>query len=195
MVPEGAAVKYAFVAMGASLGGLNAVRTVLSALPCFFPLPVALVQHRTTEAGDELAFVLRESCALPVREARDKAAIEAGVVFIAPPGYHLLVEGDHFALSTEDPVGWARPSVDVLFETAAECYGPRLIAVVLSGAGEDGAAGLAVVERRGGMALVQEPETAYANGMPRAAGQALQNEMTLPLPAIGPQLVALSRQA
>ncbi len=195
MVPEGAAVRYAFVAMGASLGGLNAVRTVLSALPSFFPMPVALVQHRMTDAGGDLAFVLRESCALPVREAEDKAPIEAGVVFIAPPGYHLLVEGDHFALSTEEPVEWARPSVDVLFETAAESYGRRLIAVVLSGTGEDGAAGLAAVERHGGMALVQEPETAYANGMPRAAGQAMRNEMTLPLAAIGPQLVALSRQA
>ncbi len=188
-------MKYAFVAIGASLGGLQAVRTVLSALPATFRLPLALVQHRTADAGDELAFVLGEACALPVREAEDKAAIEPGALFIAPPGYHLMVEDDHFALSTEDPVGWARPSIDVLFETAAETFGPRLIAVVLSGTGEDGAAGLAEVERHGGTAIVQAPDSAYANGMPRAAQAAAANEATLPLMFIGPYLVELSLKA
>lgn len=186
-------MKYAFVAIGASLGGLQAVKTVLSALPATFRLPLALVQHRTSDAGDELAFVLGESSPLPVREAQDKAVIEPGALFIAPPGYHLMVEGDHFALSTEDPVGWARPSIDVMFETAAEAFGPRLIAVVLSGTGEDGAAGLAAVERHGGTAIVQAP--AYADGMPRAATQAVQSATQLPLEEIGPQLAALSLKA
>lgn len=185
-------MKYAFIALGASLGGLQAVKAVLAALPAAFRLPVALVQHRTADAGDELAFVLREACALPVREAEDKAAIEPGALVIAPPGYHLMVEDDHYALSTEDPVAWARPSIDVLFETAAETFGPRLAAVVLSGTGEDGAAGLAAVVGRGGTAIVQSPDHAYAKGMPRAAAQAVRNEAVLPLEQIGPRLVKLS---
>jgi two-component system chemotaxis response regulator CheB len=184
-------MKYAFVAIGASLGGLQAVKVVVSALPATFRLPIALVQHRMADAGDELAFVLGENCALPVREAEDKAPIEPGTLFIAPPGYHLMVEGDHFALSTEEPVAWARPSIDVLFETAAEAFGPRLIAVVLSGTGEDGSAGLAAVERHGGTTVVQAPETAVASDMPRAAANAVQNEATLPLMFIGPYLVEL----
>lgn len=187
-------MKYAFIAVGASLGGLQAVKAVLSALPVTFGLPLALVQHRSADAGDELVFVLREICALPVREVEDKTVIQPGVVYTAPPGYHLMVEGDHFALSTEDPVDWARPSIDVLFETAAASFGPRLIGVVLSGTGADGAAGLATIQQHGGTVLIQAPETAYAGGMPQAAMLAVQDEQRLPLLFIGPQLVQLSQQ-
>lgn len=185
-------MKYAFVAIGASLGGLQAVKAVLSVLPATFRLPLALVQHRVADAGDELALALRAACALPVREAEDKSAIEPGTVFIAPPGYHLMVEDGHFALTTEDPVGWARPSIDVLFETAAESFGPRVIGIVLSGTGEDGAKGLAVIRRHGGAAIVQAPETAFADGMPRAAARAVGDQTALPLEAIGTHLLDLS---
>lgn len=185
-------MKYAFVVIGASLGGMRAVMAVLSALPATFRLPLALVQHRTADAGGELAFVLRESCALPLREVEDKTAIEPGVVYIAPPGYHLMVEGDHFALSTEDPVELARPSIDVLFETAAETFGPRLIGVVLTGTGQDGAQGLAAVGKAGGATIMESPETAYAAAMPQAAADATQGGIPLKLEAIGPYLVELS---
>lgn len=185
-------MKYELVVIGASLGGLRAVRAVLSALPADFRLPLALVQHRSADAGDELVFVLREACALPVREAVDKDAIEPGTVFVAPPGYHLLVEGGHFALSVEAPVWNARPSIDVLFGTAAEAYGRRLIGVVLTGTGEDGARGLAAVAGHGGAALVESPETAYAAQMPQAAAGAVPGGLCLELARIGPTLLELS---
>ncbi|MDO8437039.1 MAG: chemotaxis protein CheB [Nitrosomonadaceae bacterium] len=185
-------MKYALVVIGASLGGLRAMQTILSALPADFRLPVALVQHRPQDAGDELAFVLRKHCALPLHEVEDKTAIGAGAVYIAPPGYHLLVDGDHFALSTEAPVLWARPSIDILFESAAEAFGPRLIGVTLTGTGQDGALGLTVVHRHGGMALVESPETAHAKEMPQAAIAMGRGKIQLELEAIGPYLVELS---
>lgn len=187
-------MRYALVVLGASLGGLQAVRVVLSALPADFRLPLALAQHRTADAGDALAFVLAEACALPVREAEDKTGIAPGTVFLAPAGYHLMVEGGHFALSTADRAARERPSIDVLFETAAEVCGQRLIGIVLSGTGRDGVAGLMAVERRGGIAIVQTPESAYAGAMPRAAAKAVERRTVLALEKIGPCLVALGHQ-
>lgn len=186
-------MKYTLVTLGASLGGLQAVRTVLAALPPGFRLPLALAQHRTADAGDALSFVLGQACALPVREAYDKSAITPGVLHVGPAGYHLMVEGSHFALATSDPFAYERPSIDVLFESAAETCGPRLIAVVLSGTGADGASGLAMVVRRGGVAIVQAPDSAYAAAMPRAAAQAAARSTLLPLAHIGPHLARLGQ--
>jgi len=183
---------YALVVMGASAGGLQALRTVLSVLPATFRLPIAVVQHRQSVASNPLPFVLQQSCALPVREAADKQPIAPGCVYLAPVGYHLLVEGDHFALSTEDPVRFAQPSIDVLFETAAESFGERAIGVVLTGSNEDGAEGLAAIRRQQGLAIVEAPDQAYAATMPEAARKAAGDAVELALAQIGPYLLGLS---
>lgn len=185
-------MKYGLVVIGASLGGLTALKAILAALPKTFRLPVAIVQHRNPGAGDSLQFVLQESCALPVREAQDKEPIEPGNVYLAEPDYHLLVDGDHFSLSTEGAVLRARPSIDVLFETAAESFGGKLIGLVLTGTGTDGALGLAAIQRRGGLALIESPATALAPEMPAAAVTAAKSGIELRVEEIGPYLVKLS---
>ncbi len=185
-------MKYGIVVIGASLGGLRALKAILFALPGNFRLPLAIVQHRSSDAGDELQFALQDGCALRVREACDKDAIEPGTVTLAPPNYHLLVEADHFALSTEAPVYYARPSIDVLFESAAEAMGARAIGVVLTGALSDGALGLAAIQRHGGLALIESAATAHAAAMPAAAALATVNATVLKLEEIGPHLIELS---
>lgn len=187
-------MKYALVVIGASLGGLQALRVILSALPAGFRLPVAVVQHRSPAAGAPLQFVLQEACALKVQEIEDKQAIAPGVVQLAPPDYHLLVEDDHFALSLEAPVRYARPAIDLLFETAARCFGPQLVGVVLTGTGDDGAQGLAAIQCHGGLALIESPQTAQAAAMPTAATAATSGAIELELARIGPYLVDLSLQ-
>ncbi len=184
-------MKYGIVVIGASLGGLRALKAILLALPGNFRLPVAILQHRSADAGDELQFALQDGCALRVREACDKDAIEPGTVTLAPPNYHLLVEADHFSLSTEAPVHYARPSIDVLFESAAEAMGPRAIGVILTGTLSDGAHGLAAIQRHGGLALIESAATAVAAGMPDAAARATVNATVLKLEEIGPHLIEL----
>ena len=166
---------------------------MLAALPQDYRLPVAVVQHRTPDAGDSLAVVLQDSCALAVQEAADKLPVEAGNVYLAPSGYHLLVEGDHFALSTEDPVLYAQPSIDVLFETAAESCGARIVGVVLTGTGTDGAAGAAAIQRAGGTVVIQSPATAQAGEMPQGAVAATKKAVQLPLEKIGAYLAGLGK--
>lgn len=185
---------FELVVIGASLGGLRALRSVLSALPKTFRFPVAVVQHRTAGAGDTLQVVLQQLCALRVVEAGDKAPIVSGAVYLAPPNYHLLVEGDHFALSTEEAELYARPSINALFETAADSFGPRVVGVVLTGTGSDGALGLAAIERVGGVVLVERPDTAQMPEMPQAAADATSRALRLRLDEIGPFLACLSGQ-
>ncbi|MBI2305892.1 MAG: chemotaxis protein CheB [Rhodocyclales bacterium] len=187
-------MKYGIVVIGASLGGLQAVHKVLAGLPGDFPLPLAVAQHRRQEGGDSLLFVLQDSCALSVREGEDKLPIMPGCVYLAPSGYHLLVDGDHFALSTESPVSYAQPSIDVLFESAADTFGRRAIGVVLTGSGRDGAAGLAAIKQRGGVALVESAETALAAEMPDAARAATPGAKSLRIEAIPLCLLELSRK-
>ncbi|WP_332690125.1 chemotaxis protein CheB [Devosia sp.] len=184
-------VHFALIAIGTSLGGLRALRSVLSALPRNFPVPVAVVQHRTPDAGDPLQLVLQELCALKVLEVEDKAMIESGYVYLAPPNYHLLVEGDHFTLSTEDAELYARPSINALLQTAAEAYGPRVVGVILTGTGHDGALGLAALRRAGGLAVVERPATAEMAEMPQAAADAAGNAIELAVEDIGPFLARL----
>ena len=177
------------VVMGASLGGLRALETVLAGLPQQFPLPVVIVQHRKTDAEETLVALLEQHCGLPVSEAEDKLEICPGQVYLAPGDYHLLVEDGSFALSTEEPVHFARPSIDMLFESAAETCGRGVIGVVLTGTGNDGALGLARIKQRGGLTVVQEPESADSDGMPKAAVAASAVDRVLPLDEIGPFLV------
>lgn len=185
-------MKPAIVAIGASLGGLDALKTVLADLPASFRPPVAIVQHRAAVEPDSLAFVLRARSALPVAEAADKMALEERHVYLAPPDYHLLAEGDHFALCTDEPVHHARPSIDVFFESVAASFGPRAVGIVLTGTGADGALGLTAIRREGGLAVVESPATAVAPEMPAAAVRAVAAAVQLPLAAIAPYLLQLA---
>ena len=180
------------VAIGASLGGLDALFTVLRDLPADLPVPIVMVQHRGVAADGALVDLLQRITALVVVEADDKVALEPGTLYVAPPDYHLLVEDRGWlALSTEGPVRSARPSIDVLFESAADAYGGALVGVLLTGASADGAAGLALIKARGGRAIVQDPETAECATMPSAGIAATAVDYVLPLERIGEHLIAL----
>jgi two-component system, chemotaxis family, protein-glutamate methylesterase/glutaminase len=183
---------YELVVIGASWGGLRAVGELLDGLPERLELAFAVAQHRGPDARrGGLEELLQMHTPYSVREVGDKDPIELGNVYVAPPDYHLLVERGHFALSVDERVNYARPSIDVLFETASDVYRERLIGVVLTGANEDGAAGLALIKRRGGVAIVQDPSEAEAPAMPTAALAATAADAVLPLGEIGPFLHGL----
>ena len=188
--------EYDLVAIGASWGGLKAVGDVLAGLGGDFPLPVVVAQHRD-EHGDQglLAELVGGRTGLDVADAGDKSALEPGRVLLAPAGYHLLVERGSVELSCDAMVQFSRPSIDVLFDSAAESYGERLVAVVLTGANADGAQGLAEVARRGGYTIVQDPATAERPEMPRAALQAATPDRVLGLGEIAVHLRELCREA
>lgn len=186
-------MRFDAVAIGASAGGLEALGAVLAALPADFPAAVMVVQHIAPSADDSLAQRFQRRCRLPVREAGDKEPILPGVVFIAPADFHLMVEPElRFSLSREERVNYSRPSIDVLMETAAETFCSRLTGVILTGASADGAAGLAAIKRMGGRAIVQAPETAEVDIMPKAAIAACSVDAILPLGDIGPALANLA---
>jgi two-component system chemotaxis response regulator CheB len=177
---------YDLVCIGASWGGLHAVGRVLNDIPKEVEQPIVLAQHRHPHSDERaLREILGQQIDRPVREAEDKLAIERSNVYIAPPDYHLLVERGSFALSVDDRVQYARPSIDVLFETAADAYGRRVIGIILTGANDDGAAGLARIKEVGGVAIVQDPEEAERRAMPDAAIAATVADAILPLGEIG----------
>ena len=179
-------MNYELIVIGASWGGLHAVSQILSALPEDLDAAVVVAQHRKADSLDGgLASILSLRTRLPVRDAEGKEPIERGNVYLAPPDYHLLIDRGYFSLSTDDPVRYARPSVDVLFESAAEAYGERVIGVILTGANEDGAAGLARIKELGGVAVVQDPRSAERREMPTAALEATSADAVLPLEEIG----------
>jgi two-component system, chemotaxis family, protein-glutamate methylesterase/glutaminase len=184
---------YRLIVIGASLGGLRALEVILSGLPRDFSLPVAIVQHRSSESDSGLGRLLQRFCPLPVTEVEDKDAIEPGCVYLAPADYHLLVDEDGFALSNDEPVNYSRPSIDALFDSAADAWGSQVIGVLLTGNSSDGAAGLAHIQRAGGLALVQDPATAEAAAMPTAAVAAGAVDLIMPLEDIGPYLVSICR--
>lgn len=176
--------------VGASFGGFEALKVVLGALPAEYPVPVAIVQHQGSP-GAGLATLLQRYTALVVMDAEDKDDLLPGIAYVAPPGYHLLVEPGSVALSVDPPVSHARPSIDVLFESAADVYGPTAIGVILTGTGQDGAIGLARIKQRGGRTIVQDPASATRGAMPAAALANTRVDWTLPLELIGPRLVEL----
>ena len=165
------------IVIGGSLGSLAALRLILHDFPTSFALPIAVVLHRHKESDDALESILQRDTALPVREVVDKDAIQAGHVHVAPSDYHLLVETMYFSLSTDEPIQYARPSIDVLFESAAAARGPRAIGVVLTGANRDGAEGAREIRRRGGIVVVQDPKTAECPVMPEAALHAVPDAL------------------
>jgi two-component system, chemotaxis family, protein-glutamate methylesterase/glutaminase len=184
-----ASPSYRLVAVGASAGGLHALRTLVSALPADFDIPVVIVQHRARES-ELLCELLQECTPLPVYEVMDKQEVGPGV-YVGPPDYHLFLDRGSFSLSTDEPVRYSRPSIDVMFESAADEYGMDVIGVVLTGANADGSRGLRRIADRGGPAVVQDPQTAEVRVMPRSAALAVPEACVLPLEEIGPHLVAI----
>lgn len=165
---------FKLVVIGTSLGGLSALKVLLSGLPADFPVPIAIVQHRHKDSNDLMTLFLQNHALLPLKEVEDKDDIRPSFVYVAPPDYHLLIDKDSFSLSTDPPVSYARPSIDVLFESAADAYAQQVIGIILTGANQDGAKGLARIKARGGLTIVQEPKTAESPIMPEAALSALE---------------------
>ncbi|RUR73606.1 chemotaxis protein CheB [Chlorogloeopsis fritschii PCC 9212] len=187
---------FKLIAIGTSFGGLNALQVILSDLPENFPVPIAVVQHRHKDSDCRLRALLQNYTNLSVKEAEDKEEILPGSVYLAPADYHLLIENKdktvsyaYFTLSTDAPVTYARPSIDVLFETAADAYAEKVIGVLLTGANQDGVQGLAKIKARGGLTIAEEPSTAFCPVMPAAAITAGVVDKILPLEYIALFLV------
>lgn len=181
------------IVIGTSLGGLNALSALLSDLPCTLDVPIVIVQHRGPGLDGSLARLLARRSALTVIDAEDKMTLEPCHAYLAPPDYHVLIESRGLlALSTDPPVRWARPSIDVLFESAADVYGPHVVGVVLTGASADGADGLRRINERGGIAVVEDPATAECPTMPSAALSATPEASVLPIDRIAGYLTALA---
>jgi two-component system chemotaxis response regulator CheB len=185
-------IVYEIVLIGTSWGGLSAVSAVVEGLPSTFALPLVVVQHRSPDAPGLLAELLQTKTRLRVIEVEDKQPILPGHVFIAPPNYHLLMDRGVFSLTTDAPVRYSRPSIDVTFSSAADEYGRRTIGVVLTGANEDGSLGLKRIADRGGYAIVQDPATAESPVMPQAAIRAVAKARVLPLERMAGHLVTIA---
>ena len=197
---ESAALRaYEVVAIGCSMGGMHALEMIFHALPQDFPVPLVVVQHRYKTSNDSLPAFFRRHSKLNVVDALDKQWMQPGSVYLAPADYHLFVErmGDRgeLSLSVDDRVEYSRPSIDVLFESAADAYGAGVIGVVLTGANADGARGAKRIKEHGGFVIVQDPKTAEAPAMPEAAIAAARVDRILPLDRIGPFLVELCRNS
>ena len=173
------------VVIGTSAGGVEALSVLLPGLPARLRAAVFIVLHLPRERPSLLVDIFQARCALPVREAQDKEPVAAGTVYFAPPDYHLLVdEGPQLGLSADELVHYSRPSIDVLFESAADLYGSRLLGLILTGANDDGAAGRAAVHRAGGVTIVQQPGTAQATLMIESAMKRTPVDLVLTLEQI-----------
>jgi two-component system chemotaxis response regulator CheB len=183
---------YAVVVIGTSWGGLEALGTLVRALPADFAIPMVAVQHRGRDARPLLAGLLQQLTGLAVREAEDKDPLEPGRLLLAPPDYHLLIDNAHVNLDTGPVEKHSRPNIDVTFTSAAETYGDRAIGIVLTGANDDGSAGLRRISDRGGVTIVEDPAGATSATMPRAALRAVPQASMLPLRDIPRELIQLS---
>ena len=181
--------KYQAVVVGASSGGLHAFKKLLPMLPVEFPCPILIVQHISPVSENYLTVILDKISHVHVKEADEKEIVLPGSVYVAPPDYHLLVEADRtLSLSVEDKVNYSRPSIDVLFQTAADAYKEHLVGILLTGANADGSEGLAYIKNRGGFTIVQDPAEAESPFMPKAAIQHHQPDLILSLDGIIEQL-------
>jgi two-component system chemotaxis response regulator CheB len=185
-------VSYSVVAVGTSWGGLAALTSLLGGLPADFRIPVVVVQHRSNDSERLLSQLLQDATDLRVCEIEDKDELTPGTVHLAPANYHVLIEEGYASLSVEEPVRFSRPSIDVMLTSAADTYRSAAIGVVLTGANEDGARGLAQIARRGGRALVQDPKTAEIPIMPAAAIRAVPTAEVLQLDPMVSRLIELS---
>lgn len=176
---------YRSVVLGTSWGGLNVLKKILSDLPSNFGLSMAVVQHIGPQSDNAWIEILNGLSKVNVKEADEKEAITAGTVYVAPPNYHLLIEPDYsLSLSVDERVNYARPSIDVLFETAAIAYQKHLIGIVLTGTNSDGVKGLKSIKEYGGLTVVQDPDTAEARFMPQAAIEAVLPDHVLSIEGI-----------
>jgi len=180
------------IIIGASLGGVRALTALFQNIPSTFRTPTAVVLHRQKDSDGTLLEVLQRDLPLQVNEPLDKEPILPGRIYIAPADYHLLVEPNHFCLSVDDPVRYARPSIDVLFESAADAFGREAIGIVLSGANSDGSEGAAKIKARGGRIIVQDPQTAEAPQMPQGVLACIDPDYILPLDRMAPLLLQLT---
>ena len=167
---ENIAGKYEAIVLGTSAGGFHALSTILEHLPSDYPIPIIIVQHRAKDSRDLFEEVLQNRLRIRISQADEKEKIRPGVVYTAPPDYHLLVESDKtFSLSLEGLVNFSRPSIDVLFESAAYAYNEKLVGIILTGANNDGAAGIVAIRRSGGVTIAQDPNESTYSIMPQAA--------------------------
>jgi two-component system chemotaxis response regulator CheB len=188
-------MRHEAIVIGASVGGWEALKTLLSALPASFPSPIAIVQHIGERSESFMAELLNQVSRIAVKEAEDKESLSSGTAYLAPPGYHLLIEPDRsFSLSVDERVNHARPSIDVLFESAAEVFGGTLIGIILTGANADGARGLKTIKEYGGLAIVQNPEEAENPTMPKAALTATEVDYIVSLQQLTTILFQLTAQ-
>lgn len=194
-VPAGFSFAAEAVAIGASAGGIDALLSLLDGLQPPLAAPVLVVLHLPEKHESQLVEVFAPRLAVGVQEAQPHAPVLPGAVYFAPPGYHLLVESDRsFSLSCDEPVLFSRPSIDVLFESCAQAYGAGLFAMVLTGANEDGARGLAAIKARGGLTAVQDPGEAAHAAMPLAAIRDAEPEFILPLAGLRSLLHTVSHR-
>lgn len=181
------------IAIGASAGAVQALLHILPALPAAFPLPLLIVVHVPPDRDNALVSLFQPRCAVAVKEAEDKEVLTGGTAYFAPSDYHLLVEGDHsLSLSWDEPVNHSRPAIDVLLQSAADAYGPGLTSIILTGANQDGAAGLAAVAQAGGITIVQDPADAQVPTMPEAALAACPSAIPMSIDAIINHLLSLA---
>lgn len=181
------------VVIGASSGALDALSVILPGLPANYRLPIIIVVHLPPDKESLLAAIFSSRCKMQVLEAEDKDTLKPGTIYVAPPAYHVLVEKDQtLSLSNEEEIHYSRPSIDVLFETAADAYGSELVGIVLTGANDDGAAGLRAIAEAGGVAIVQQPSEAVSSLMPEAALAACPSANVLSLAMIATYLNSIS---
>ncbi|MBC8059276.1 MAG: chemotaxis protein CheB [Clostridiaceae bacterium] len=188
-------MNYKAVVIGASMGGLEALRVILSSIPNNFAAPIIIVQHISPQSDNYMIEYFNHKCSLIVKEAEEKEQICPGIVYIAPPNYHLLIEKDGtMSLTVEPRVNYSRPSIDVLFETAADAYREGLVGVILTGANSDGSNGLKKIKDRGGLAIVQDPITAVSDNMPKAAIKNTNVDFVLNLQKISCKLIEIFQE-
>lgn len=188
-------MKFEAIVIGVSAGGLKALRIILLGLPKGFAVPVIIVQHLSANSDGDWIEILDGMSHIRIKEAEEKEEIKQGIAYIAPPNYHLLIENDRtFSLSGEERINFSRPSIDILFECAADVYGKSLIGIVLTGLNYDGAAGLKEIKKRGGLAIVEDPATAEWASMPESALEATEVDYIVPLEEIVPLLIKLQQQ-
>lgn len=188
-------MQYEAIVIGVSSGGMNALQTIFSALPARFSIPIIIVQHLGAHSDSQWIKLLNEKSLLEIKEADEKEKIETGIVYIAPPNYHLLIEKDKtFSLTIDERVNFARPSIDVLFESAAEAYQDKLIGMVLTGANNDGTKGIKRIKECGGLIIIQDPKTAVSSYMPKSAITAIDPDYTGSLQEIAQLLLKIDQQ-
>ena len=182
--------------MGLSSGGMEAMKSIFSALPASFRIPIIVVQHMSPNSDSQWISAVKKNFSLEFKEADEKEEILEGHIYIAPPNYHLLIEKDHtFSLSVDEKVSYARPSIDVLFETAAMAYNRSLVGIVMTGSNHDGSAGLKAIKDCGGLCVVEDPATAASSFMPNSAMKAAAPQYVLPIKKIIDLLIELNNRS